>query len=85
MARPRSEAATEGRYGNGAILGFEAKRGPAVDKLHVHDARKLGIFVDRVHRELTDADVRKITGVHLNRLSGELRIKDAGRLVGATA
>jgi type I restriction enzyme M protein len=28
------------------------------------DARKLGTLVDRVHRELTDADIQKIVGVY---------------------
>ena len=28
------------------------------------DARKLGTLVDRVHRELTDADIEKITGTY---------------------
>ncbi len=31
------------------------------------DARKLGTLVDRVHRELTDADVEKITGTYVLR------------------
>ena len=28
------------------------------------DARKLGTLIDRVHRELTDADLEKITGIY---------------------
>ncbi len=48
------------------------------------DARKMGTLIDRVHRELTDADLEKITSTYHNwRHDEELRAKEgkkAGRM-----
>jgi type I restriction enzyme M protein len=42
------------------------------------DARKMGTLIDRVHRELTDADIAKITGTyHLWKTDHSAALKDA--------
>jgi type I restriction enzyme M protein len=54
------------------------------------DARKLGRMVDRTHRELTDADIRRIADTYhawrsnpknSHPASGELRVENAERIV----
>jgi type I restriction-modification system DNA methylase subunit len=54
------------------------------------DARKLGRMVHRTHRELNDADIRRIADTYHawrsnpknpHPASGELRVKDAERIV----
>jgi len=55
---------------NKASKGMRDRRG---ETLFI-DARKMGTLVDRVHRELTDADIQKITGTY-HAWRGE---KDAG-------
>ena len=64
----------------------DAKRGFRDRRKHTLfiDARKLGTLIDRVHRELTDADLEKITSTyHAWRNDEELRAKkgmEAGRM-----
>ena len=47
----------------GAKKGKTALRNRKGETLFI-DARKMGTLVDRVHRELTDADIEKITGTY---------------------
>jgi len=42
------------------------------------DARKLGTLIDRVHRELTDADLQKITGTYYHWRGDRVDAADAG-------
>jgi type I restriction enzyme M protein len=52
MARPAKTKKSDSATAN---LGFESKLWLAADKL-----RKLGTLIDRVHWELTDADIQKV-------------------------
>src|SRR5690606_25079928 len=46
--------------GSNAKRGFRSRKG---ETLFI-DARKMGTLIDRVHRELTDADLGKITSTY---------------------
>jgi type I restriction enzyme M protein len=54
---PRPSPSGRGRQGEG---GFADRRG----KTLFIDARKLGTLIDRVHRDLTEADIAKIAGTY---------------------
>jgi len=54
---------TKSKKGGKSKSGGEAQRNRQGETLFI-DARKLGTLIDRVHRELTDADLEKITSTY---------------------